>query len=243
MKNTCNVFSLEMCGTIATIRICRAAAANAIPTSAWRELRATIDAAIANGARALILRSGNPRVVSAGADIGDLAQLTDDVAERVRFRSEMREALNELGSLPAVALVEGGCYGASVAIAMACDVRYAKPCAEFAITPARLGISYPQEDVTRLVDLIGKGQAARLLLSGEVIDAVEAARIGLVEAISEDAAACAESWANSVSGNSSTSVSELRRALDGQSTADAFDAAFGGPNFRKGLIAFRTRRR
>ena len=82
MKNIYNVFSLEMCGTIATIRICRAAAANAIPTSAWRELRTTIEAAIANGARALIWRSENPRFFSTGADIGDLAQLSSHQAAR-----------------------------------------------------------------------------------------------------------------------------------------------------------------
>ena len=96
MTNIYNVFSLEMYGTIATIRICRAAAANAVPVSGWRELRTTIEAANANGARVLILRSGNSRFFSAGADIGDLAQLTEDVAERARFRSEMREALNAL---------------------------------------------------------------------------------------------------------------------------------------------------
>jgi hypothetical protein len=82
LKNIYNVFSLEMCGTIGTIRICRAAAANAIPTSAWRELRTTIEAAIANGARAFIWRSENPRFFSTGADIGDLAQLSSHQAAR-----------------------------------------------------------------------------------------------------------------------------------------------------------------
>ena len=84
LTNIYNVFSLEMCGTIATIRICRAAAANAVPVSGWRELRTTIEAANANGARFDLA-------------VGKLSLfLSRRRHRRSRFRSEMREALNAL---------------------------------------------------------------------------------------------------------------------------------------------------
>ena len=95
----------------------------------------------------------------------------------------MRAALDALRDLPipTIASIEGPCYGAGVALAMACDLRIAGRGARFAITPAKIGISYPQEDVHRLVALVGPGQAARLLFTAETIDGAEAERIGLVE--------------------------------------------------------------
>ena len=83
----------------------------------------------------------------------------------------MRRGLDSLRDLTiaTVALVEGPCYGAGVALALACDLRIAGPGARFAITPAKFGISYPQEDVAGLVALVGPGQASRLLLgAGDV---------------------------------------------------------------------------
>jgi enoyl-CoA hydratase/carnithine racemase len=95
----------------------------------------------------------------------------------------MRTALDRLRGLaiPTIALIEGDCYGAGVALAMACDLRLAALNAHFAITPAKLGISYPQEDVHRLVELVGPGQAARLLFSAQPIRSEEARQIGLVD--------------------------------------------------------------
>jgi enoyl-CoA hydratase/carnithine racemase len=82
-------------------------------------------------------------------------------------------------------MIEGAAYGAGLALALACDIRLAGPNAQLAATPAKLGISYPQEDVHRLVSLVGEGQAARLLLSAGSIDGREAERIGLVERFHE----------------------------------------------------------
>jgi enoyl-CoA hydratase/carnithine racemase len=105
----------------------------------------------------------------------------------------MRGGLDRLRDLPipTAALIEGACYGAGVALAMACDLRLASAGARFGITPAKLGIGYPQEDVHRLVGLVGAGQAGRLLFSAGTIDAAEAHRIGLVELIAEPEGAAA----------------------------------------------------
>jgi enoyl-CoA hydratase/carnithine racemase len=65
---------------------------------------------------------------------------------------------------------------------MACDFRIAALTARFAITPAKIGISYPQEDVHQLVALVGPGQAARMLFTGLVVYSEEARHIGLIEA-------------------------------------------------------------
>jgi enoyl-CoA hydratase/carnithine racemase len=92
---------------------------------------------------------------------------------------------------------------------MACDLRFAGTSASFAITPAKYGIAYPQEDVARLVGLIGQGQAARLLLAAVTIDAEEALRIGL----SDLPLAQLETFVSALRGNSPASFATLKRGI------------------------------
>jgi enoyl-CoA hydratase/carnithine racemase len=169
------------CG-VARLAITRPAARNAIPVEGWERLADAVAEATRQDAQLLLLgRAGE--AFCAGADIKEFAAFRDDARACARFRRTMRTALDALSdiSIPTVAAIDGDCYGAGVALAMACDVRIAGPSACFAITPAKLAISYPQEDVHRLVALVGPGQAARLLLSASAIDGAEAARIGLVD--------------------------------------------------------------
>jgi enoyl-CoA hydratase/carnithine racemase len=162
----------------------------------------------------------------------------------------MRAALDALAALPmpVIAAIDGDCFGAGVALALAADIRVAGPRAVFAITPAKLGITYPQADIARLVALVGRGQAARLLYGATRIDAAEAARIGLVEVLADDAHASALAMAEAMAALSPASLAALKRAVvalpQGADAAfDAgFDQAFAGADFREGLAAFRERR-
>ena len=176
------MFRLDPDGDIARLVLDRPEARNAIPASGWEALTARLGEAERSGARLLFL-SGSGGAFCAGADLADFPAFRHDEPARFRFRETMREALDRLRGLaiPSVAVIEGPCYGAGVALAMACDLRVAGPGALFAITPAKFGISYPQEDVHRLVELVGTGQAARLLFTALAIDGAEAHRIGLVE--------------------------------------------------------------
>jgi enoyl-CoA hydratase/carnithine racemase len=96
---------------------------------------------------------------------------------------------------------------------MACDIRLAGPGARFATTPAKLGISYPQEDVHRLVSLVGQGHAARLLFSATSIDGAEAVRIGLAELLSERPEETAAELARGISTNADQSLRTLKRSI------------------------------
>jgi enoyl-CoA hydratase/carnithine racemase len=96
---------------------------------------------------------------------------------------------------------------------MACDIRVAASSARFAITPAKLGISYPQEDIARLVELVGPGQASRLLFSGSTIDGAEAGRIGLVEIVAEDVDTAAAGLIDALLANSPASLVALKRGI------------------------------
>jgi hypothetical protein len=98
-------------------------------------------------------------------------------SSRMRRRASAFAPLCAPGSKPwrrcrsrTMAWIDGPCFGAGVALAMAADIRVASPAASFAITPAKMGIGYPQEDIARLVDLVGPGLGRpAMLFTGEAI--------------------------------------------------------------------------
>jgi enoyl-CoA hydratase/carnithine racemase len=244
------MFDLTLDGPVARLRLNWPEARNAIPAQGWALLSHRCGEAARSGARLLIL-SGTKEAFCAGADLDDFPALADDPPSATAFRLVMRRGLQALRDLPlaTVAAIEGPCYGAGVALAMACDIRLAGEAARFAITPAKFGISYPQEDVARLVALVGPGQASRLLLGAGSVDSAEAARIGLVELAAGDVDSAVEALAAAILANSAESVAVLkrgiRRAGEGAERDEEqdrrFDSLFGSADFRERLAAIRPR--
>ncbi len=209
------MFELGRDGAIARLRMVRPEARNAIALQGWSALADKAEEAERNGALVLIL-SGEPGgIFCAGADLSSFDRFRHEPEARAEFRQAIRKGLDRLRDLPipTIALVEGGSYGAGVAVAISCDIRVAGPKAQFATTPAKLGISYPQEDVHRLVSLVGTGQAARLLFGAQAVDGREAERIGLAEFFSDNAPQAAEALARSIAGNELQSLRTLKRSI------------------------------
>lgn len=240
------MFRLECNDGRARLILDRPEARNAIPAAGWAALAARIEEAAETGVRLLVV-TGASGCFCAGADLADFAAMRTDPAATARFREAMRAALDRLRALPipTIALIEGPCYGAGVALAMACDLRVAAPDAAFAITPAKLGISYPQEDVHRLVALVGPGQAARLLLGAQSISGEEAWRIGLAELLLPDG----EAMIAAILANEPDSLAALKQAIGRAETGarkDAamdrrFDALIGGEALARRLEALRRK--
>jgi enoyl-CoA hydratase/carnithine racemase len=247
------MFDLCLDSGIARLVLRRPAARNAIPFDGWGELGDAVGNAEQAGARLLILAGEPGGAFCSGADIGDFDRFQQDEAARTEFRLAIRGALDRLAeaTFPTIALVEGACYGAGVALAMACDIRIAGAAARFAITPAKLGISYPQEDVHRLVGLVGPGQAARLLFGAGSIDGAEAARIGLVEINSEQPEAAAAELASAMLANDRDSLTLLKRGVrlaaagirQDRQQDDGFDTLLGSAAVAERLAVHRSRRR
>lgn len=239
------MLDLSLEGPVARLRLDRPERRNAIPVKGWGRLAASCAELEAQGARVLVV-SGSADAFSAGADLSEFPALLDDPGAVTRFREAMRGGIEALAALPlaTIALVEGPCFGAAVALVMACDIRIAATTARFAITPAKLGIAFPQQDVARLVALVGPGQASRLLFGSGTIDGTEAARIGLVEIASDDPGAAVHSLTASILENSAASVALLKRqvraaaGVTGEDFDGAFDAAFGTSDFARRLAAF-----
>jgi enoyl-CoA hydratase/carnithine racemase len=202
------MFELDIDRDVARLRLARPQVRNAVPLAGWDRLAEQVAAA---SAARLIVVAGSGGAFSAGADLSDFPSFRGDEAAAADFRRAMRRGLAglEQAPVPTIALVEGPCYGAGVALAMACDIRLVGPEARFAITPAKMGISYPQEDVHRLVALVGPGQAARILFGGAAIDAAEALRIGLADA----EAAGLDALVEAILANDRTSLATLKRGI------------------------------
>ncbi|ANY21089.1 putative enoyl-CoA hydratase echA8 [Tsuneonella dongtanensis] len=242
---------LERHGEAAHLVIDRAAKRNSMTQDMWLAMPGLVEQAVADrSVKVLVVRAAEPGPFCAGADLGEFMAHADDVD----WLTESQHAINRTqravarAALPTVAFVEGDCIGGGCGLAVACDLRVATPAARFAVTPAKLGLIYPLHDVKLLVDLIGPGQAKRLMFTGAIIGAAEAHRIGLVEAIADGPGEMVDAIA-AVSPFSVRETKELvRRVGDGQSEDDdytwtTFAGAFQGSDFREGVGAFLAKRK
>ena len=230
---------------IATLWLARGAARNALSTAHWRDLAAALAALARSDARAVVVTSREPGIFSAGADIAEFTDLQRSPTHATAFREALSDAIESAATLPmpVIAAVDGGCFGAAVALILACDIVVAGDAARFAVPPARLGILYPPTDVTRLTAAIGRGHAARLLFTGDAITADEAQAIGLTHHRTAEALTFALDLATRIAANAPQAVRGLKRILDAEPGGKArFDAAFAGPELREGLAAFQSRR-
>lgn len=243
---------LEKEGAVAHLLIDRADKRNAFNMAMWEEMPALMaDAAADPAIRLLVVRSAEPDgAFCAGADIKELLANKDDADWRAANQKAINRVQYELTrlELPTLAFIEGDCIGGGCGIALACDLRVATPAARFGITPAKLGLVYPLHDVKLVTDLVGPGQAKRILFTGSLIDAEEALRIGLVEQVADDQS----EFSDALLAASPHSIREtkgfVRRVLDGQSEDDAdtlriFAEAFTGADFLEGTTAFVEKRK
>lgn len=242
---------LEIEGPVAHLLIDRADKRNAFNMEMWQAMPGLLEQAANNTRlRLMIVRAADGGAFSAGADIRELLANKDDEVWREANQAAINRVQHDLARLPlpTIAFVEGDCVGGGCGIALACDLRVATSNARFGITPAKLGLVYPLHDVKLLIDLVGSGQAKRILYTGSLLDVEEAQRIGLVEMIADNP----DELADAICAASPHSVREtkkfVRRVLDGQAADDAdtlrvFGEAFIGPDFAEGTKAFIEKRK
>jgi enoyl-CoA hydratase len=170
--------------TIAYVTVNRPAVLNALDTPTWRDLRTAFENARNDIAvRGVILTGAGNKAFIAGADITELAQATGVEAERSsRFGQSVLDLIENLGK-PVIAAVNGFALGGGCETAMACTIRIAVDTAKFGQPEVALGLVPGGGGTQRLPRLVGKGRALQLILSGEMIGAQEAYRIGLVNEV------------------------------------------------------------
>jgi len=179
-------------GRVALVMIANPAQLNALSAAAILELEKTLHGLSADAAlRAVVITGAGDKAFSGGVDVADLGATTPATArEGITRLHRCITAVREC-PVPVIARVNGYCIGGALELAAACDLRIAADHARFGMPEVRLGIPSVIE-AALLARLMGAGRARWLLLTGELIDAAEALRWGLVERVVDAGALDAE---------------------------------------------------
>ena len=206
---------LDRSDGIATITINRPEKRNALSAAVRRELVAALDAVEADtSVRVVVLTGAGEKAFVAGADIGEFAERTP-IEQREAM--EGRRVFDVVASFPkpVLAAINGFALGGGCELALACDIRLAARSARLGQPEVNLAILPGGGGTQRLPRLVGHGTAMRLILTGELIDAAEAHRIGLVDEVVDDGAlgSRARELAGSIARHSPVALKLIKQAV------------------------------
>jgi len=241
---------LELDDGIATITISRPKALNALNSAVLDELDSAITQVGENrAARALIITGEGNKAFVAGADIGEMVNLTPDEAVAFSRRGQAVFSAIERLPIPTIAAVNGYALGGGCELALGCDIRIASENARFGQPEVGLGIIPGFGGTVRLPLAIGRSRATYMILTGRQISAKEAYAMGLVAEImpSESLLSRAEELARELGAKSYVAVAYAKRILFPDDEALAREARRFGQCFetghpKEGMSAFLERR-
>ena len=239
-------------GQIGWLTIANPLNRNAMNLAMYQQIPSAITELVNAGIRVVIVQGHGDEAFGAGSDISEFAELrTGENADTYdKAEADAHEAL-ENTPVPTIAMVKGPCRGGGLAIALACDLRYASEDATFAAPPAKLGIAFPHPAVESLVNVIGDAHARHLLLTATTIDAQEANRIGLIHRIMDAsileteivsiATQICKLAPNSLTA-AKTSLANLKGHATQQQVQDAIAACYESQDYQEGITAFMDKR-
>ena len=248
---------VERRGAVAIVTLNRPAVLNALNDALLDELSHALrsldeDAAV----RAVVVTGSGEKAFAAGADIGELAALQSDVAALAAARKGQSLTRQiERMRVPAIAAINGFALGGGCELALACDIRIASESARFGQPEVNLGIIPGYGGSQRTVRLVGRGQAMYLCLTGEIVDAREALRIGLVDRVvpAEELMNEAMRVAELIASKAPLAIAACKRAIDAgahlsiddglEVEASEFAALVPTDDFKEGSSAFLSKRK
>jgi len=241
---------------IALITMNRPKAMNALNQETLDELNQLVDVlAKDSSVQVVILTGSGEKAFVAGADIAQMQSMS--AMEGRNFGKLGQAVFNKLENLPqpVIAAVNGFALGGGCELAMACDIRIASEKAKFGQPEVTLGITPGFAGTQRLPRLVGKGRAKQLLYTGDVIDAQEAYRIGLVNVVApaEELMTTARAMAQKIQSRAAVAVQLCKAAVnEGLDTdletgtayeAEVFGLCFATADQKEGMAAFTEKRK
>ena len=246
--------AFEQRGPIGVLTMNRPEALNALNEQVLRDLNAALDAVEANDEVLVVILTGAGRSFVAGADIGQMKDLTPVQAKK--FGSYGNQVFLKLENFPkpVIAAVNGFALGGGCELSMACDIRLASEKARFGQPEVGLGITPGFGGTQRLPRIVGVSKAMELILTAKTIKADEAKAIGLVSEVypAEELMDKAMELANAICANAQIAVCESKRCIRmGMQTdiatgsafeAEAFGVTCGTQDKNEGMGAFLEKR-
>jgi enoyl-CoA hydratase/carnithine racemase len=241
--------------SVAYVTVNRPQVLNALNIATIEELgRAFTELKNDGSIRVVLLTGAGDKAFVAGADIGEIASLDEKSGKELARRGQaVFDVIENLGK-PVIGCVNGFALGGGCELAMACTLRIASDNAKFGQPEVKLGIIPGYGGTQRLPRLIGRGRALQLLLTGEMITAQEALRIGLVNEVTgqADLIPRAEAIAQKILASAPLAVQSAIVAVnrgmetilaDGQLLeADLFAASCATADKKEGTAAFLEKR-
>jgi enoyl-CoA hydratase/carnithine racemase len=185
-------------GPVAVVTFNRPAVRNAFDLSMWRGLQATMERLSArDDLRCVVLRGAGTEAFSAGADIAAFPRERGSRALEDIYGAAVHGAMQSIRLCrhPVVAMLMGACIGGGAGIATMCDFRVGGEGIRFGITARNLGIWYPYAEIDPIIQMVGTGVAAELLIEGRIFTGREAYEKGLLSRVVPDQAVEAEARA------------------------------------------------
>ncbi len=239
-------------GPIATITLNRPGKLNTLTSAMGKALFRLSDAINQDDAiRVLILTGEGKKAFSAGSDVTVLQDYGNNW--QLRNRIDYAYAIRAIRK-PVIAMIRGYCIGGGLELALMSDIRIASPEAKFGAGEVKLGWNGGAGNTQLLPRMIGSGNASRILLTGDIIDAVEAHRMGLVQSLAPDdeLEAFTIAVATRIAENAPIAVQVIKhlvRIADSTSVEaglavenDLFAYCFTTKDSAEGIAAFTTKR-
>jgi enoyl-CoA hydratase/carnithine racemase len=189
---------LERDGAVATIVLNRPEKLNAMSVAMNRRLRELLEACDADAElRCVVIRGAGGRAFSVGADIGEFEATRSSAAKAREYAAITHPALAAIRACrhPVVALIEGLCVGGGLGIAALCDLRVCGASSRFGVPIKRLGLVESHDELEALLRLVGGSVTLEILLTGDLLDAAAALRVGLVNRVVADDRVADEAYA------------------------------------------------
>lgn len=251
-----NTIKVDVAGPIATVTVNREKALNALSSEVINELTHVAGAFETDtGVRVVVVTGAGSKAFVAGADISEMQEMAPDKAQAFAENGGKLGAAIERSPKIWVAAVNGFALGGGCELALACDFIYASETAKFGQPEVKLGVIPGFGGTQRLARRVGIAKAKELCVTGDMIDAREAHRIGLADAVYPAAELIAKvtELANRISANGPLAVAACKRVIDqGQSmTLDEslaleqreFGKLFATSDQREGMAAFLGKRK
>ncbi len=247
---------VEKHGAIATVVLDRSKVLNALNAATFMELDSALDDLAADHAvRVVLLTGAGERAFAAGADIRELDAVPPGEGKTLALKGQAVFRKIETMGKPVIACVRGFALGGGCELAMACALRIPADDARFGQPEVKLGVIPGYGGTQRLPRLVGRGAALKLLLTGAVIDAQEALRIGLVDEVVPAAELMqrGEALAQEIAAQAPLAVADAIRVVDEgldlsldralQLEADSFGKLCDTADKAEGTRAFLEKRR
>ena len=245
---------LTIDGARATIRLNRQKHLNRLQPDDLEALLKLFDRLEADAAIRVLVLTGTGRAFSAGYDLGSIAERAASAGEQQTAGSAFEVVANRLEdlSMPTICRLNGGVYGGSTDLALACDFRIGVDSAEMFMPAARLGLHYYTSGIKRYVSRLGADNAKKLFLTAQKIEAPEMLRIGYLTACvpAESLDEEVDRLASILAGNAPGARGGMKRAINEFSRGRLDEAAcdprardsMRGAEIREGIKAFAEKR-